>query len=100
KNLTAEIPHGTRVLVFGSNEAARIALFRATAGIWSAGTGTLLRPPLDAIFFLPQRPYLPPGTLRDLLIRTGQAHRRSTQGLPNSQSPAPLCRGVRFSELD
>src|SRR3954447_2047743 len=72
KNLTAEIPHGTRVLVVGPNESARIALFRATAGIWSAGTGTLLRPPLDAIFFLPQRPYLPPGTLRDLLIRTGQ----------------------------
>jgi len=72
KNLTADIPHGTRVLVLGPNEAARIALFRATAGIWSAGIGTLARPPLEAIFFLPQQPYLPPGTLRDLLLRTGQ----------------------------
>src|SRR6516164_6152952 len=36
KNLTAEIPRETRVLVVGPNEAARIALFRATAGIWSA----------------------------------------------------------------
>ena len=72
KNLTADIPHGTRVLIVGPNEAARTALFRATAGIWPAGVGTLVRPPLDAIFFLPQRPYLPPGTLRDLLLRTGQ----------------------------
>src|SRR5205814_2235741 len=32
----------------------------------------IVRPPLDAIFFLPHRPYLPPGTLRDVLIRTGQ----------------------------
>jgi putative ATP-binding cassette transporter len=72
KNLTVFIPRGTRVLVVGPNEAARTALFRATAGIAPAGVGTLFRPPLDVIFFLPQRPYLPPGTLRELLIRTGQ----------------------------
>jgi vitamin B12/bleomycin/antimicrobial peptide transport system ATP-binding/permease protein len=72
QNLTAEIPHGTRVLVFGPNEAARIALFRATAGIWGAGAGMLTRPPSDKIFFLPQRPYMPPGTLRHLLVRTDQ----------------------------
>jgi putative ATP-binding cassette transporter len=74
KNLTVEIPRRTRVQVVGPNEAARVALFRATAGIWHAGEGKIVRPPLDAIFFLPQRPYLPPGTLRDLLLRTGQEH--------------------------
>jgi vitamin B12/bleomycin/antimicrobial peptide transport system ATP-binding/permease protein len=74
KNLTADIPHGTRVLVVGPNEAARIALFRATAGIWPAGVGTVIRPPLDEIFFLPQRPYLPPGTLRELLVRSSHEH--------------------------
>ncbi len=71
KNLTADIPRGTRVLIFGPNEGARMALFRATAGIWPVGVGTLVRPPLEEIFFLPQRPYLPPRTLRDLLL-TGQ----------------------------
>jgi vitamin B12/bleomycin/antimicrobial peptide transport system ATP-binding/permease protein len=71
KNLTADIPRGTRVLIIGPNEAARMALFRATAGIWPAGGGTLVRPPLEEVFFLPQRPYLPPRTLRDLLL-TGQ----------------------------
>jgi vitamin B12/bleomycin/antimicrobial peptide transport system ATP-binding/permease protein len=72
KDLTVEIPRGTRVQVVGPNEAARVALFRATAGMCSAGKGKIVRPPLDAIFFLPQRPYLPPGTLRELLLRTGQ----------------------------
>jgi putative ATP-binding cassette transporter len=72
KGLTAEIPRGTRVLVEGPNEAARIALFRAMAGIWPAGVGRIVTPPLDSIFFLPQRPYPPPGTLRELLLRTGQ----------------------------
>jgi putative ATP-binding cassette transporter len=71
KNLTADIPRGTRVLVVGPNEAARTALFQATAGTWSGGVGTLVRPPLDTILFLPQRPYLPHGTLREIL-RTGQ----------------------------
>jgi putative ATP-binding cassette transporter len=72
KDLTGEIARGTRILVIGPNEAARIALFRATAGIWPTGSGSIVTPPLDAIFFLPQRPYLPPGTLRELLLRTGQ----------------------------
>ena len=72
KNLTAEIRRGTNVLVVGPNEGARIALFRATASIWPAVEGTLVRPQLDDIFFLPQRPYLPPGTLRDVLVRSGQ----------------------------
>jgi len=72
KNLTADVPRGTRVLIVGPNEAARTALFRAIAGDWPAGLGKLVRPPLDSIFFLPQRPYLPPGTLRDLLLCSGQ----------------------------
>jgi putative ATP-binding cassette transporter len=71
KDLTAEIPHGTRVQVVGPNETARTALFDATAGIWSTGRGTVTRPPLDRIAFLPQRPYLPPGTLRDALLGDG-----------------------------
>jgi vitamin B12/bleomycin/antimicrobial peptide transport system ATP-binding/permease protein len=72
KNLTAEIPHGTKVLVVGPNETARTALFEATAGIWSTGRGTVTRPPLQAIAFLPQGPYLTPGTLRDVLLGGGK----------------------------
>src|SRR5262249_2593900 len=71
-DLSVSIPRGTRVLVTGPNEAAGVVLFRATAGIWPHGEGRIIRPSLDAIFFLPQQPYLPPGTLRHLLVRTGQ----------------------------
>jgi putative ATP-binding cassette transporter len=70
--LSAEVRHGTRLLVTGPNEAARVALLRAVAGLWGTGTGRIVRPPLDEILFLPQRPYLPPGTLRELLLRTGK----------------------------
>jgi putative ATP-binding cassette transporter len=70
--VSASIPRGTRVLVTGPNEAARVALFRATAGLWPRGEGRILRPPLDEVLFVPQQPYLNPGTLRDLLVRTGR----------------------------
>ena len=70
-DVSVSIPRGTRVLVTGPNEAACVALFRATAGIWPHGEGRIIRPPLDAILFLPQQPYLTPGTLR----RPADSHR-------------------------
>ncbi len=70
RELTLFIPSGLRLLIKGSNETAKIALFRATAGIWQWGEGSILRPRRDHVLFLPERPYLPPGTLRELLVRT------------------------------
>jgi putative ATP-binding cassette transporter len=67
-DLSVSIPRGMRVLVTGANEAARAVLFLATAGMWSGGQGQVVRPPLDEVFFVPQQPYLPPGTLRQALI--------------------------------
>jgi putative ATP-binding cassette transporter len=74
-DLSLSVPPGRRVLVTGANEAGRIALFRATAGVWHAGEGRVTRPPPDAILFIPERPYLPPGTLRQTLVRTGSEAR-------------------------
>ena len=76
KDLSLTIPHGMRVLVTGE-DAARDALFKATAGINDAGTGLVKRPPLDRILFLPERPYLPPGTLRQCLSTIHQAKTNS-----------------------
>jgi putative ATP-binding cassette transporter len=70
RSLTLSVQGGSRLLVSGPNEAACSALFRATAGIWRAGDGRIVRPPIGAIQFVPERPYLPPGTLREALLRT------------------------------
>jgi putative ATP-binding cassette transporter len=69
-NLSVRLLAGTRTLVTGAGEAV-IALFRATAGLWDTGEGRIVRPPADDILFLTERPYLPPGTLRQALVRTG-----------------------------
>jgi len=70
KELSISIPFGTRVLLTGSNQAARVGLFRATAGLATAGEGRIIRPGADDLLFLAQRPYLPLGTLRQVLVRT------------------------------
>jgi putative ATP-binding cassette transporter len=72
KDLSISVPPGRRVLLTGSNSAAGTALFRATAGASVAGTGRILRPGAGGILFLPERPYLPPGTLRQLLVRAAR----------------------------
>ncbi|HYE34917.1 ABC transporter ATP-binding protein/permease [Methylocaldum sp.] len=72
KDLSISVPAGTRLLVYGEDDTARVALFKATAGLWEKGEGRIIHPELNQIMFLPERPYLPPGTLRELLLRTGQ----------------------------
>jgi len=68
RNLLIEIPQGRRVLVRGEDETARSSLFHATAGLWDVSEGKIVRPRLEQILFLPELPYLPPGTVRELLM--------------------------------
>ena len=72
KDLSLSVPAGICLLVRSTSESAEKALFRATADLWYRGEGRILHPGHDEIFFLPEKPYLPPGTLRDVLLRTGE----------------------------
>lgn len=71
ERLDWEVVRGSRWLVTGKEDAPKVALFRATAGLWECGAGEIIRPSFEEILFLPERPYLPPGTLREVLLRTG-----------------------------
>jgi vitamin B12/bleomycin/antimicrobial peptide transport system ATP-binding/permease protein len=85
QNLSLSITAGLCLLVRSTSESAEKALFRATADLWYHGAGRILHPGHDEIFFLPERPYLPPGTLREVLLRTGQE-----KGVPDWQICASL----------
>jgi putative ATP-binding cassette transporter len=65
KDLSAGVQRGQRLLILGPNSCGRSALLRAAAGLWTTGQGRIIRPPLEQLMFLAQRPYLRPGRLRD-----------------------------------
>jgi putative ATP-binding cassette transporter len=78
-DLTVEVLSGQRLLIIGPSGSGRTSLLRAVAGLWPAGQGRILRPALAELLFLPQQPYLPGGSLRDLL-RYGGRQQGSTEG--------------------
>ncbi len=59
----AEIAAGERVLIVGESGTGKSTLFRAIAGLWPWGSGELRVPPREGMMFMPQRPYLPLGSL-------------------------------------
>jgi putative ATP-binding cassette transporter len=64
---------GERTLVTGPSGAGKSTLFRAIAGIWPFGEGTIEIPANAALMMLPQRPYLPIGTLHAAIVYPSEA---------------------------
>lgn len=95
KDLSVVVPRGMRVLVTGPNEAGRGVLFRATAGIWSCGHGRVLRPLQEAIAFVPQQPYVVPGTLRQTVVGTHAEKKISDERIMAALDEAGLNRLVK-----
>jgi putative ATP-binding cassette transporter len=72
RELTLSLSRGTRLAISSHDPAVRGALMRATAGVWEDGEGRIVRPSLEHVAFLPERPYVPPGTLRTALGGDGR----------------------------
>jgi vitamin B12/bleomycin/antimicrobial peptide transport system ATP-binding/permease protein len=68
RDLTMDAGSEVNLLVVGQSGVGKSSLLRAIAGLWTQGQGVIKRPPLGQIFFLPQKPYMLLGSLREQLL--------------------------------
>ncbi len=66
-NASLTLPAGLPIVLTGPSGAGKSTLFRAIAGIWPFGQGSITRP-AGTVLFLPQRPYFPLGTLKRTVV--------------------------------
>ncbi len=66
-DLSVNVDSGQGLLVVGPSGCGKSSLLRALAGLWDSGEGRLARPEAQMLF-LPQRPYMILGSLRDQLL--------------------------------
>jgi vitamin B12/bleomycin/antimicrobial peptide transport system ATP-binding/permease protein len=76
---------GDRVLIVGAPGTSKTLLFRALAGLWPWGHGSISRPGDEAILYLPRgTPYLPRSTLREVLAYPAKTERFETSAYPRA----------------
>lgn len=67
RGLDLELHPGEALLIGGPSGAGKSTLLRAVAGLWPHGHGRIELPASGRLLFLPQKPYLPMGSLRQVV---------------------------------
>lgn len=100
-NLNFNIAPGETILITGDSGCGKSTLLRAISGIWPFGEGEVQIPDGHQCFFLPQRPYLPLGSLRDALLYPQENSLVSQQEIKNVMEKCELIHFFdRVNEVD
>jgi putative ATP-binding cassette transporter len=67
QDLSLEVASRQRLLVVGPSGCGKTSFLRLVSGLWPAAAGSVERPPLAELMFIPQKPYMLLGSLREQL---------------------------------
>jgi putative ATP-binding cassette transporter len=101
RDLSVEISAGERLLVVGPSGCGKTSFLRLVSGLWPPSRGQVSRPPVGELMFIPQKPYMLLGSLREQLCYPQSVDRCSDAQLRHVLEEVRLGELVqRYPDLD